>query len=253
MLLTFADREQMIRTLANGKVESLVELGVYKGAFAEFCARTLTPRKHVLVDFWDYERYEFVLDEAPQNLQRNRVFSAYFENDPVRALRDAYVHVTKTFAQNASVEIVKDDIGACADRFADGSFEVIYLDGNHSHEFVLRDLYKWFPKLAAGGLFICNDFYESEVAAKQNIGVISAFCTFSKRFQVHPIALSMCEWSDFYFSNAADSPLIQRLLAGLASAGYHSLEVPCTFLGAYHHRLMKNARGSYLMPSFTAA
>jgi len=241
----------MIATLSGGIVATMAELGVYKGQFAEFCSRTICPQRHVLVDFWDYNSYEFVLAAAPQNAGRQKIFEDYFDGNPSEVLAAAYQQVLKMFVDNPSVEVLKADIADAASRFPDESFDIIYLDGNHTYEFVLRDLYTWFPKLKKGGLFICNDFFESALAAKQNIGVIPAFQSFSKRFPVHPIALSLSDWSDLYFSNQQSSLLIERLQSGLVYAGQKVLEVPAEMLGGYHHRIFDlTPEGRYLLPSF---
>lgn len=253
MILTFADRFEMIATLGSGEVRSMVELGVYKGAFAEFCSKNVRPSKHVLVDFWDYDSYEFVLADAPQNVMRQAIFESYFDGKPHETLALAYQQVLESFAQVPNVQILKTDIAQAAPRFPDASFDIIYLDANHTYEFVLRDLHVWFPKLKAGGLFICNDFYKSAQAAKQNIGVIPAFQAFAKRFAVYPVALSMTEWSDLYFSNQESSELINRLREGLINTGQKVLEVPSEYLGSYHHRTIDLTVGQkYLLPSFRA-
>lgn len=251
MLITFADRLEMIATLSTTKIESMVELGVYKGEFAEFCHSMLAPEKQYLVDFWDYDAYEFVLTDSPQNAEREKIFEGYFDNQPRETLAAAYHHVSATFADIPNVTLIKADIAAAASQFPDESFDIIYLDGNHTYEFVLRDLYTWFPKLKPGGLFVCNDFYESALAAKQNIGVIPAFQTFSKRFSVYPIALSMADWSDFYFSNQPESQLITHFRDGLINSGHKILEVPDFLLGTYQQRLVTGAPyGQVLLPSF---
>jgi hypothetical protein len=253
MLVTFADRLEMIATLGKGGVGAIAELGVYKGEFAEFCSRTLAPTKHVLVDLWDYDRYDFVLENAPQYAGCRKVFENYFEGDPARAIAAAYQRVLANFAAVPGAEVIREDIAEAASRFSDGFFDIIYLDGNHTYEYVLRDLHIWFPKLKPGGLFICNDFFESAVATMQNIGVLPAFQTFAKRVPAYPVALSMAEWSDLYFSNQQQSPLIDRLRDGLIYANHRLLELPVEILGAYHHRTVDLSNTEkYLLPSFRA-
>ena len=85
----------------------------------------------------------------------------YFGNDPELVLSSAYEKVRGRFVETRNVEVLKMDIAQAAGRFVDGSLDVIYLDANHTYEFVLRDLYTWFPKLRRGGLFVCNDFFQS--------------------------------------------------------------------------------------------
>lgn len=250
MIVTSGDRFEMIAALQGAGVESVVELGVYKGEFADYCSKTLNPSRHILIDFWDYKRYNFELDDAPQNREREQIFNAYFDGSPAETLREAYSDVLSRFSSRIGCEVIKEDIAAAADSFDDKSFDLIYLDGNHSYEYVLRDLYTWFPKLAPGGLFVCNDFFESPLAARQNIGVIPAYQTFSKRFKTFPVALSTREWSDFYFSNEPTSRFSTHLTRGLAAAGHKNIEVSDEVLGSYHHELIVSPSGQYLLPSF---
>lgn len=250
MLLTSADRTQIISALRTSGIERIVELGVYKGEFAEFCWNTLSPKRHVLIDFWEYDRYGFELRDAPQNAEREEIFKVYFDGAPREVLRRAYEDVVARFTDRIGSEVIKEDIAIAADRFEDGSFDLIYLDGNHSYEYVLRDLHLWYPKLTPGGLFVCNDFFESPLAAKQNLGVIPAYLTFAKRFQTFPLALSTREWSDFYFSNQAESPIIEKLKIGLTLGGHVNIEVNSELLGAYHHKIISSPQGQFLLPSF---
>jgi hypothetical protein len=107
--------------------------------------------------------------------------------------------------------------------------------------------------LSPGGLFICNDFYESSISAMQNMGVIPAVQTFAKRQKIYPIALSASAWSDFYFSNQPSSPLINRVTEGLLASGRNAVEVPVELLSAYHHQSVDLPDGRrYWLPSFSA-
>ncbi len=49
--------------------------------------------------------------------------------------------------------------------FADGSLDIVYIDGDHRPESVLNDLRNWFPKVRFGGV-ICGDDYNWPGAAE---------------------------------------------------------------------------------------
>jgi Methyltransferase domain len=251
MLLVFASRDQLIELAASHPINHMVELGVYEGEFSEHCYNSLDLKRYTLVDFWDYDEYSFVLEDSPQMLGLREVYSQYFRNDPKQALKMAYEKTRSRFAEKHNVEILKMDIAKAANRFADASLDFIYLDGNHTYEFVLRDLYTWFPKLRSGGLFVCNDFFESPGGARQNLGVIPAFTTFSKRYETYPIALTSTDWSDFYFSNAPTSDLIVHFKTMIYRSGLNIVEVPDEFVGCYHHEpTPPAAQTSRIIPSF---
>jgi hypothetical protein len=253
MMFAFANRHEFIELIGAGTVSAMVELGVYEGEFSDHCRRVLEPGRLTLIDHWDYSKYEFVLEDAPQSRHIRSIFKKYFGNDPDSALQAAYGKVLDRFHGDPSVEVLRLDIAEASERFDDGSVDIIYLDGSHTYEYVLRDLNLWFPKLSPGGLFICNDFYESSISAMQNMGVIPAVQTFAKRQKIYPIALSASAWSDFYFSNQPSSPLINRVTEGLLASGRNAVEVPVELLSAYHHQSVDLPDGRrYWLPSFSA-
>jgi hypothetical protein len=239
----------MVRMVGPG-ADKIAELGVYEGECAEFCSATLKPLSHTLVDLWDYDRYDVPLD-TPQAKDVQSVFKAYFGGDPKAALENAFIKVRERFSDRPNVEILRADIAEAADRFADGSFDFIYLDGNHMYEQVLRDLYKWFPKLKKGGLFVCNDFDESVHGAKHNLGVIPAFVTFSKRVPVYPIALSSEIYGDLYFSNQDSSAMIDRFVSNIIWSDCNAVQISNAMLGSYFHRMIEGGNlGRRAIPSF---
>jgi methyltransferase family protein len=252
MLLVFADREELIRAVGPGRIKKMVELGVYEGEFAEFCNATLVPDEYTLIDFWKFEQYSFVLPDSPQMRELPAIYRTYFKGDPAVALEAAFATVKSRFASHPNVRVVRADVADAARETPDGSLDLIYLDANHTYEFVLRDLMLWFPKLRTGGLFVCNDFCEGRIAAGQNIGVIPAFNTFSKRTRTFPIALSALDWSDFYFSNVPTSPLIEHLTSTiLGSSAPPVVELPDELLANFHHRVIyANGAAVRLLPVF---
>ena len=239
MLVIFTDREGMIRSIGPGQVGSMVELGVWEGEFAAFCEATLAPQRYTLIDFWRYDRYSFVLEDAPQMRELRSTYERYFNGDPDKALEDAYRKVQARFAAKPNVTILRADVAEAAQHFDDGSLDLIYLDANHTYEYVLRDLLLWFPKLRPGGLFVCNDFFEAEMATRQNIGVIPAWTTFSKRVQAYPLAVTSGEWSDFYFSNQPVSPLITSFKAGILNSSYAAIEIPDDIISSFCHKIVR--------------
>jgi hypothetical protein len=66
MIVAFADRHEFIEFIGAGSVSTMVELGVYEGEFSAHCRRLLEPGRLTLIDHWDYSKYEFALETAPQ-------------------------------------------------------------------------------------------------------------------------------------------------------------------------------------------
>lgn len=48
------------------------------------------------------------------------------------------------------------------DMFEDGSIDFIFIDGNHSYEYVLEDLELYYPKVKNGGVITGDDYFMHE-------------------------------------------------------------------------------------------
>jgi predicted O-methyltransferase YrrM len=55
------------------------------------------------------------------------------------------------FHQGKSVDV--------AEKFQNGCFDYVYIDGAHDYMNVLRDLNAWYPKVKKGGIFAGHDFW----------------------------------------------------------------------------------------------
>jgi hypothetical protein len=251
MLLVFANRHEMVELVEPKSITNMVELGVYEGEFAEHCYNVLRPQRYTLIDFWNYDQYAFVLEDAPQMRELRAVYSRYFHDDPQAALEAAYQKTRDRFENAPNVETLRMDIAKAPERFPNGSLDFIYLDGNHTYEFVLRDLSLWYAKLRPGGLFVLNDFFESRQGARQNLGVIPAFLTFSKRYPTYPLALTATDWSDLYFSNVSSSLLITGFRDKILGSRYHVIDLPQEVLANYRHDLIERPnQPDRLLPTF---
>ncbi len=65
---------------------------------------------------------------------------------------------TSRVADLERVEFVQGYSDECAKRFDDGSLDLIFIDADHSEEWVLRDLAAWVPKAKAGGVLAGHDY-----------------------------------------------------------------------------------------------
>ena len=63
------------------------------------------------------------------------------------------------------VTAIQADSVAAAKKFKDGSVWAVFIDGEHTHEAVLRDIAAWKPKLLPQGTLCGHDIPHPEVAA----------------------------------------------------------------------------------------
>jgi hypothetical protein len=123
-----------------------VEIGVFKGDYAEEVLNTWKGRRYYLVDPWiPYE------DEPEQGVvpREPAAYNQLFETTKARMARfgDRAVLLRMT-----SLE--------AAPRFADGSLDFVYIDGLHTYEAVRDDVRAWFPKIKPGGLLAGHDYID---------------------------------------------------------------------------------------------
>ena len=79
-------------------------------------------------------------------------------NTEQKNLDKIYRIVRRRFSFDKKIEIIRKFSTEAMLDIQDDSVDWIYIDGNHSYEFVKEDLNGWWPKLRSGG-FLCGDDY----------------------------------------------------------------------------------------------
>jgi methyltransferase family protein len=131
------------RIIAARKVRTIVEIGVWKGEFAE----------HIFSGCPDIETY-YLLDpwrhvdtwNKPANVRAD-TFDVYY--DQVMKRTEPWKDKRKVL-RGLTTEVV--------DQIPDGSVDFAYLDGDHSLKGITIDLVKIWPKVADGGMIGGDDF-----------------------------------------------------------------------------------------------
>jgi hypothetical protein len=134
-----ADRYELLKHLPTGAV--CAEVGTDRGDFARRILEDCAPA-HLHVLELDVSRID------PQNLA-----------GPVREGR-ATLH--------------EGDSAASLAAFADGFFDWVYIDGDHSYAGVRRDIAAALPKVKPGGLLVFNDYCVWSVSSMRQCGVAQA-------------------------------------------------------------------------------
>lgn len=118
-----------------------IEVGVWKGDLSRHISQLPISRLY-LIDPW----------------QSINDFEGRLHNTDQKKLDNIYQMVRRRFFFNKKVRLIrKFSADAMAD-IEDNSIDWIYIDGNHSYEFVKEDLNGWWPKLKSGG-YLCGDDY----------------------------------------------------------------------------------------------
>lgn len=141
MLKNFETREELIDNLdlifPNGKG---VELGVFRGEFSKKILSSWSGTLY-MIDVWRPLGDEYI--DASNNIQN----------------KDAYFYAmesTKGFEDKGIM--IRAESKIASEMFQDESLDFIYIDANHTYEFVTEDMSLWFPKLKKNGVFSGHDY-----------------------------------------------------------------------------------------------
>jgi len=136
------DLEQLCEKLSPGL--SMAEIGSYAGGSATIFLKSGKVSEIVCVDMWegDYDGNDICSFLCPMRIVEQKF------DECMRVFRDQDLKVTKL--KKASVE--------AAATFADGTFDLVYVDACHLYESVREDLIAWIPKVKRGGFISGHDF-----------------------------------------------------------------------------------------------
>lgn len=117
-----------------------VEVGVLDGAFSSVLLNTIPGLELIGID--PYQAYSGYRDYKKQ---------ATFDRSRERAQQLAAKWPNFNLVIEMSMDAVK--------KFADESIDFVYIDGNHSYDYVRDDIREWSKKVRAGGVVSGHDYY----------------------------------------------------------------------------------------------
>ena len=159
-----------------------VEIGVYRGEYAESLLETWNGRRLYLVDSWRHlPEYVDVLNVSDDEHENN--------------LRITHQRVRR-FGDR--VQIIRATSPSAAFGFADHGLDFVYIDANHRYEAVFADLNAWWPKLRVGGLFSGHDYLDGTWAAGE-FGVKRAVDEFAMKVSVTVLKTQEPQSPSWYF------------------------------------------------------
>ena len=121
------------------------EIGVWKGLFSQKILNMVQPEKLHLIDPWLFQ------EEYPNRLYGGKAVKSQEDIDNIYQLV-----VQKTEGKN--VIIHRDFSSNVLPNLENNYLDWIYIDGNHSYEFVKQDLELCFDKVKRGGLIAGDDY-----------------------------------------------------------------------------------------------
>lgn len=137
----------------------IAEIGVAYGNHAENILNSL-PR----AEFYGIDPY--FADYDPDDPLMGEMCKALNEPDPQRAMDRVHAVVReKMDAFGGRGKLLRQTSVEAAAAFADGFFDLIFIDADHTYESVKADLAAWWPKVKSPGV-LCGDDYSWDSVRK---------------------------------------------------------------------------------------
>lgn len=136
------------------------EVGVREGEHSKILCKNIPGLSLLCVDRWDVYPGHSDLDRLPEPLM-------FLEEAKQRlALYDV------TFIRANSMDAVRD--------IPDGSLDFVYIDANHTFDFVMQDIIEWSKKVRKGGMVAGHDYFRC-----RNFGVVPAVDVYTREHLIH--------------------------------------------------------------------
>jgi spermidine synthase len=142
--MIFEKRNEMLQyycgTISNPKV---LEIGVFKGEFLDYLVKNCNIGSIDAVDL--FEGTTCSGDVDGNNIVYYNIALSYFE-------------LSEKYKDNANVRLYESDSVLFLQSQADNTYDVIYIDGDHSYEGVKNDLINAYSKIKDGGYIMGHDY-----------------------------------------------------------------------------------------------
>jgi len=125
------------------------EIGVWKGGFTKQILEAVNPKELFLIDPYAYQpSYTSAWYGKPELDQKK--MDAIFEETKADL---------ETLSRNVELHFLREDSTKAHQKIEEGGLDWVYIDGNHTYEFVKKDLLNFYPKVKVGG-YITGDDYD---------------------------------------------------------------------------------------------
>jgi len=139
-------REELVSLFPAGL--KIAEIGVFKGVYSKKLAES-KPSELTLIDIWRH-----VEDDG-----------IYSKLDACNLTDKGHLRIWKRvkemFADNPAVNVIREFSTVHANNVADGYYDVVYIDGDHSYEGCLGDLQSWTSKVQQHGFIYGHDYTDT--------------------------------------------------------------------------------------------
>jgi hypothetical protein len=224
-------RRKLLRYLPFGG--HIAEIGVARGQFSRQIRSVCKPSLLVLIDPWmEQDQSQYFRDtnnvgRTRQDQRYNKVLRAFASKNPGRECR-----VLRTFSVDA------------AEHFEDGTFDWVFIDGNHSFEACLEDLRVWAPKVKDDGLICGHDYAAHASARNSRYGVVDAVSTFLAEGRYSLAALTVEHFPTFVIAKRPGGETATKMRHLILSYEPHVIQLENWRGAGFYHARIKDTDAS---------
>lgn len=255
MYYVMTERERLIEFLPKGAVAA--EIGVAEGTFAAAMLAKCEPQRLHLIDPWrgyevggeDGARAQFLaaaVAERGHGGAQPRIHTSAEDDRNFQAVQDR-------FKGDARIAFHRAYSYRAAPEFPDKHLDFVYVDGDHTYEYVLRDLLDYSAKIKDDGLILGHDYFEDAFAAKENYAVIHAVNAFLARSGFIFVALTWEPFPTYVLARRFDG-FAAAFVRNLLESDVFAIDLPTSLAFAYREFSYPRRDGTQRrIPSFTRA
>ena len=122
------------------------EIGVWKGDFSSQILKVVNPKKLHLIAPWKF------IPAYSDRWYGGAIAKGQVDMDEI------YNKVRRNFKKSKKVVVHREFSDKVVKKFKDNYFDFVYIDGDHSYEFVKKDLEGFLPKIKKGGYLTVDDY-----------------------------------------------------------------------------------------------
>lgn len=131
--------EKLLKDYPGGKG---AEIGTFQGAFSKYILEGWNGTLY-MIDVWN--SMDDYIDISNHANFDNKVYLDAMNS--IKGMEDRGIMIRCTSEKSAEM-------------FPDNSLDFVYIDANHSYDYVVQDLNLWYPKVKSGGLVMGHDYLD---------------------------------------------------------------------------------------------
>ena len=169
-------RENLAELLNELGLRTGAEIGVAEGRYSRVLCEKIRGHKLYCVDLW-----------GPYTRNNKKMKNQIMQND-------AYAAAVENLSP-FNTELIRESSMKAVNRFRKKSLDFVYIDGDHTFDFVMSDLIWWSQKVRPGGIVAGHDAYRFRGA-----GVVDAVSTYTTVHQINEWYLCDERESSFFWA-----------------------------------------------------